>query len=375
MIKIIHIISDSNIGGAGVHLLGILKNIDRTSFDVAVLVPTGAALCPKLKEMGVRTLEVKHGLGRSTDFFGIGEICRILRREKPDIVHTHASVTGRVSSFVCGVPIRIMTRHCPVTIPRKMNNSTIKKVSGWINERLTSFFIATAEIAKQDLTDIGIDPKNIAVVVNGCERVMKLDNKKRESIRQGLGFAESDFIVGIVARIEKCKNHVGIIEALSRIRQTENGEKIRLLVVGDGSMYQEVFDLASKKLPDTVFVGFSHDVAPYYNIMDLNLNFSVRAETSNLALSEGMSLGIPSVVSDTGGNRFMVKNRENGIVVRENDLKAFGEAIVEIKGSPSLYKKLSDGAFSRYGEFFTAEKMAEQTQKIYRDLYKKRLPH
>ena len=53
----------------------------------------------------------------------------------------------------------------------------------------------------------------------------------------------------------------------------------------------------------------------------------------------------------------------------------FGEAIVEIKGSPSLYKKLSDGAFSRYGEFFTAEKMAEQTQKIYRDLYKKRLPH
>jgi glycosyltransferase involved in cell wall biosynthesis len=68
-----------------------------------------------------------------------------------------------------------------------------------------------------------------------------------------------------------------------------------------------------------IFTGFVHDVSPYMNISDVNVNCSIGTETSSLALSEGMSLGIPAIASDYAGNKYIVKNRVNGLIFRQRD--------------------------------------------------------
>lgn len=99
MIKVIHVISDTNIGGAGTVLLTTLYNIDRSRFDVKVVLPEGSALIPRIDALGFETVPTKGGADKSLDFSAIHEYMRIFKREKPDIVHTHAAMAACVCTM------------------------------------------------------------------------------------------------------------------------------------------------------------------------------------------------------------------------------------------------------------------------------------
>ena len=116
-----------------------------------------------------------------------------------------------------------------------------------------------------------------------------------------------------------------------------------------------------------IFTGFVNDVAPYYNIMNLNLNCSIGTETSSLALSEGMSLSIPAIATTYGGNPFMITDGVNGFLVPERDPAAMAEKIE----NPSLYEKLSKGAYEMYEKKFTASAMTRQLEELYEKSYDK----
>ena len=91
-IRVLHCISDSNIGGAGRLLLHLLRHFDKDVFDVTAVVPKGSALVPRIEECGIPVIETEHGRDASHDRGGITELCGIMRRVKPHIVHTHSSL-------------------------------------------------------------------------------------------------------------------------------------------------------------------------------------------------------------------------------------------------------------------------------------------
>lgn len=111
-IRVVHIISDTNIGGAGVLLCNLLRHTDRTRYAPYVILPWGSALIPRLD-----TLDVPHlcygkaalsafagRADKSADMRAIPEITGMLRRLRPQILHTHASLAGRVAGLLAGVP-------------------------------------------------------------------------------------------------------------------------------------------------------------------------------------------------------------------------------------------------------------------------------
>ena len=120
-----------------------------------------------------------------------------------------------------------------------------------------------------------------------------------------------------------------------------------------------------------IFTGFVNDVAPYYNIMNLNLNCSIGTETSSLALSEGMSLSIPAIATTYGGNPYMITDGVNGFLVPEKDPAAMAEKICEIIENPSLYAELSKGAYEMYEKKFTASAMTRRLEELYENSYEK----
>lgn len=365
MIKVLHILSDTNVGGAGRLMVNYLHNFDRTKFDIRVVLPKDSQLIPFVAAEHYPVLEIEHGRDKSFDMAAVGEIKKIIREWKPDIVHTHSAFSGKLAAWLCGVPCRFYTRHSAFPPSKKLTTFPGKQINGLVNNTLATDIVAVAEAAKENLTDTGVDPKKITVIINGSEEVRRISAKSNLVLKQELKIPESAFVCGISARLEPYKGHATLLDAA----KTVIGEHpdVVFLIIGSGSCDAALKDqAASLGIADKVrFTGFVNDVAPYYNIMDLNLNCSWGTETSCLALSEGMSLGLPAIATTYGGNPYMVTEGVNGMLVPEKDPAALSDAILTLIRDRDLLAKYSAGARAMFEEKFTARGMTEQLEVLY----------
>ncbi len=365
MIKILNVLTDSNIGGAGRLLVNYLHNFDRTRFDSAVVLPKDSRLIPAVRAEGYDVIETEYGRDKSWDRRAVGELRRIIRDYRPDIVHTHSSLSARVAAWQCGVPARFYTRHCAFEPSRKLTTFPGKQLNGLMNRVLSTDIVAVAEAAKQNLTDTGVPEKLITVIINGVEPLRETSPEENDALRDELGIGREDFVCGIVARLEDYKGHSYLLESAKTVLASHPGAVF--LIVGEGTERERLEKQAAESgiAGQVIFTGFCDDVAPYYGIMDLNLNCSWGTETSSLALSEGMSVGVPAVATTYGGNPYMITEGVNGLLVPEKDAPAMADAILRIMDDPELLKRLSDGARRLYREKFTARAMTEQLEALY----------
>jgi len=366
MIRVMQILTDSNIGGAGRLLVNYLHNFDKASFEMLVVLPENAELILLVEAEGFPVHQMRHGRDKSFDMAAVGELQKLIRSWKPDIVHCHSSFSGKLAAWLCGVRGRMYTRHCTFPQPKKLTTFPGKQINGFVNNTLSTHIVAVARAAMDDLTLTGVNPDKITVIINGVEPMRITDSQARTELRRSLGWSDENFICGISARLESYKGHTYLLQAAARVR--EKCPEARYLIIGEGTVRGQLeAEAASLGIGDIVrFTGFTDDVAPYYNIMDLNINCSIGTETSSLALSEGMSLGVPAVVSDFGGNPYMVTDGVNGFVVPQRDPAALAEKIAAVCTDPALHKQLSAGAREAYEQKFTAAVMTRQMEELYR---------
>lgn len=371
MIKVLNVLTDTNIGGAGRLLVNYLHNFDRNEFDVKVVLPKNSQLKPCVENEGWEVLEMDGGADKSFDKVAYGDICKIIRDWKPDIVHTHSSFSGKLAAFMCGVPCRFYTRHCAFPQSKKLTTFPGKQLNGFVNNTLATDIVAVAKAAAENLTDTGVSPKKITVIINGVEKMRKTTVTENAELKKSLGIGENTFVCGISARLEEYKGHRYLLESAKIV--TEKHPDTVFLIIGGGTEEENLRKMADELgISDKViFTGFVNDVAPYYNIMHLNLNCSIGTETSSLALSEGMSLSVPAVATTYGGNPYMITDGVNGFLVPERDPQKMAEKICEIISSPSLLDKLSNGAYEMYEKKFTAAAMTRQLEELYRTSYGK----
>ena len=363
--KILNILSDSNIGGAGRLLVHYLRNFDRARFDGWVALPKGSALIPAVRETGFPVIELEYGADQSWDRRSVGELRRVIRELRPDIVHCHSSLSGRVAAWLEHVPGRFYTRHSVFPPSKKLTTFPGKQLNGLLNRVLSTDIVAVAEAAKKNLTDTGVPADMITVILNGVEPLREVTPAECEALRDALGIGRDDFVCGIVARLEDYKGHSYLLEAAKAVLAAHPATDF--LIVGDGSQA----DALKKQAADlgitgnVLFAGFTDDVAPYYGIMDLNLNCSWGTEATSLALAEGMSAGVPAVATTYGGNPCMIEDGVNGLLVPEKDPDAMAAAILSLIDDPERLADLSAAARRVYAEKFTARAMTEQLEAMY----------
>jgi len=365
MIRVLHFISDSNIGGAGRLLVHCLRNFDPSLFAVSVALPRGSALVPLINETGARVIETDFGHDKSHEKGAVAAYKKIIRAEKPDIVHTHSTFDAKLAAYLCGVKSRIYTRHSVFDQPKKLTTFPGKQIAGFVNNTLATRILAVAQAAADNLTETGVRKDKITVILNGVEPLRRTTKEEQSKLRVELGFAETDFIAGISARFEPYKGHSYLIETAKAVAAVR--PDVKFLLMGQGSCYDEIVNMVKEAgLTDTVrFTGFVSDVVPYYNILDLSLNCSWGTEATSLALAEAMSLGLPSVVTRFGGNPGVIKEGENGLLVPLKDSAAMADAILKIVSDRDLYDHLTAGAERIYKERFTAAAMTRQIEKVY----------
>ncbi len=363
--KVLHVISDTNIGGAGVLLSNLLTCFDREKVDSIVALPCGSKLAPRFVKMGVPVLYLSEVCERISPN-SVWELSRIIKKNKANIVHTNAAISARVAARLCGVPV-LHTRHCCFPPSGLLANPFVRRVAGFGNRMLSDHVIATAEAAAQNLRELGIPEGKMSVIINGSLPVREVDEATLDATRRKFGIEKDDFTVGICARLEECKGHDTFLSAAAILRQMRPNIPFRFLIIGDGSRRQELKALTAElSLEDCVtFTGFVSDMAPIYRILRVGVNCSCGTETSCLAISEGMSVGLPTVASNYGGNVAMIGESDAGFLFDVGDAEALAEAILQIAENAELEKKMKACARERYLSHFTAEKMSREVQNIY----------
>jgi len=365
MIKVIHVLSDMKIGGAGRWLLNLLSAADKERFAIKVVLPKGSLLIDKVRELGFETIPVDGMRDKSFDAGAVSLLRGIIRKEKPQIVHTHASLSARLAARMAGAKI-INTKHC-----MDSRKTGIKKfAASYLNNLLSDGIIAVSAAVKQNMADNGVHEDKISVIYGGVSPVRELSTGEKSLIRKHWGIAEDDIVVGIVARLAEVKGHKYFIDAAEII--SRDNAKVKFLIAGIGPKEQELKELVRKRgLTDrVVFAGFIDNIHEIFNIIDVNVISSL-SEALCLSLIEGMFAGKPSIGTDTGGIPEVIKDGYNGYLVPVGDSSMLADAVLKLVRDPILRKNMGEKGRELSEDHFTAEAMARGIEELYEAMVNK----
>ena len=370
MIRVLNIISDTNIGGAGRVILNYLRYADRTKFETLVAVPRGSLLKEPLEKEGVQVYEVDGMADRSYHREDVKLLQDLIRQVKPDLVHTHGALSGRIAARRCHVPV-VYSRHSAFPVPAKLKYPPGRWVNKLINEHYADHIIAVSPATRDNLLEGGISPKKITVVMNGIAPVPETSPQERAKLREELGIPQDTFLFGILARIEDYKGHLYLVHA-AKLLKDQGRTNFRILIAGTGSFEEEIHRaVVEMGVGDVVqMLGFRSDVDALLNILDVQLNTSYGTEATSLALLEGMSLGLPSIASDYGGNPFLVEHGVNGLIFPSQNSQALAKCMTRLMDHSNEMRRMSQRAREIFEARFTGQVFAQNIERIYLDVLK-----
>ena len=371
MIKVAEAISDMNIGGAGRLLLDRIEHSDKSRFSYTVILPKGSALVSCFKKIGVKTVEIQGCYDKSLDFKSLYRFYRAIKNISPNILNSHACINARIAGRLARVDANIYTRHCDFPIRKMYTLSVVRRFLGVAFDILNNGVIAVSDSARTNLLKLGDSDSKINVIINGAQRLRRISNEEKSNLKRRLNIPPDSIVVSIFARLEEYKDHKPFLRAAKRLMLCD---KYYFLIVGDGALADELKKYAGRLNiePKVRFLGFVDDVSPIMNITDVNVNCSIGTETSSLALSEGMSLGVPAIASDYEGNKYIVKNGVNGLIFSQRNDRELARKILYLTRNEKLYSSCSKNAIKRFNNELNAKRMAAETEKYYIDLLKKK---
>ena len=364
MTKILHVISDTNIGGAGRLLLGYLNSYSRDEFENTVLLPENSMLTPRIRALGIPLYELKSQGDKSFDFAAVREIKKHIKALNPDIVHTHGSFSGRIAAKGCKKPI-VFTRHSAFLPGSRLTKGPGKWLHKTLNERYADRIIAVSPICKQALTMGGVNGDIIDVIFNSVPPIAPENRQTTEKIRSDLKISAGEFTAGIIARIEPYKGQMYVVEAAKILK--DSGIHLKIIIAGTGSQEAEVKSRARELGVDDIvlFTGFVSDVDSLLYALDVQINAS-SVEASSLSLLEGMSIGLPAVASNESGNPWVIADGENGLLFESRNTQDLADKIAAMQASAELRATLSQGALRIFKQKFSLDVFAENTEKTYK---------
>ena len=367
--KILMVISDTNIGGAGKWILEFFRYADKNKFTVKAVVPTGSKLKALYQEEGMEVIECDGISDVSFQFNGIKNLRRIFKQEKPHIVHSHGTMSARIAAKLpfSGVKKVVFTRHS-VFEPQGFFTKPVGKLLNRVITALTSDRItAVCEAAKKNLTDTGVNPKKIRVIYNGVEALTPPTPEQRAKSRAEYQLSDNQIACSISARLNPVKGHKYLIEAVHRLGSSE---RLKFFIAGTGQEEENLKEMVRNYglEKQVIFTGFLSDVSSLLYATDVLLNCSYGTEACSLAILEAFSLGIPCIATDYGGNPELVKDNVNGLVYPTNDVEALTNALKEVEKQPQKLSLWSQGASTTYTKGFTVQIMAKNIEKVYEEL-------
>ena len=372
--KVLQIITRLNIGGTASHVIIITHELNKIGYKVILVKGTEGKsegdMMDFAEAKGVEPYVIPR-LGREVgfrnDIVAFYKIYRLIKKEKPKIVHTHtakAGALGRIAAWLAGVPVILHTFHGHVL------TGYFGRVKSWVFIQVekmlalisTKLIIVNDEI-KKELIDMGIGEKEkFEVVPAGLELKPFFESEKyRGMLKKELGLPGDSVLIGIVGRLVPIKGHKYFLEAAKIILDTGykiqdaryDDSELKFVIVGDGDLRQELEDYSNKLgiSGNVIFTGFRQDLPKIYADLDIVALTSIN-EALGLVLVEAMASGKPVVATNVGGVPSLVKHGVNGLLIKSQDVQALSDAIIKLLNDSDLRQKMGregrSSVFPRY---------------------------
>lgn len=370
MNDVIHIISDHDIGGAGRYLLTLVGSCDRTAWRIKVICPPDGQLAAELRRLGVAIIPLPDS-DRSFSVQSLRHLVSVLRRERPDIVHTHASLSGRIAARLAGVPVVIMTRH---TIGSEAVPGGARRFANrLIATRFTDTIIAVSDATARVLVAQGVPRGMIRVIRNGTDIRPTVPTVDPAALRAELGLAGGP-LIGVIARLSPEKGHEVLLKAWPAVLAQH--PDAQCLLVGAG-VAEERLRAEVERLGLTgkvIFAGYRADVGAITSLLTA-LVLPSHSEALGLVLLEAMARGMPVVATRVGGVPEVVTSGRDGLLVPPADPSTMAEAINSLLGDPALARALGEAGRHTVSERFDAARNTAAVTELYAELLARKRAH
>ena len=351
--KILHVLTDRNIGGAGRWLLYYLKYHNREKFAVKVVLPHDSLLVAAVQALDVPVLAMEEMEDKSFDRKAFKALAKIL--------HTHASMTARMAARRARVPYIFNTKHCMEGAPGGLAKKIFRRE---INAVFSDKIIAVSKAVRRSMIAGGTKPQEIAVVYNGIERIPIPSAEEKAALLSSFGGKAGEKAVGMVARLEEVKDHETFLLGAKKL--LDKRQDVRFYIVGDGSLRKQLEQKAAALgiREHVTFTGFLQDVEKIEAALDIAVITS-RAEALCLSILESMIAGIPAVGTDSGGVAEVIRHGENGFLIPVGDSDALAERLDELLADDAKRSAFGAQAKRDAEATFLAEQMTRKIEKLY----------
>jgi lipopolysaccharide/colanic/teichoic acid biosynthesis glycosyltransferase/glycosyltransferase involved in cell wall biosynthesis len=380
-IKVVRVIARLNIGGPAIHVTTLTAGLDPSRFESILVTgtenPGEGSLLDAALARGIRPVVIPEIVGEASlkprDLKALVALYRLMRQERPQIVHTHtakAGFLGRLAARLAGVPIVLHTYHGHVLhgYYGPMKTRLLRRMERALG-RMTDRIIAVSEQVKADLVGYGVvRPEKISVIPLGFDLEPFLNSAAyRDAFQRELGLGNGARLVGIVGRVFPIKNHRLFLDAAARVAGEEGNA--RFVVVGDGILRPEMEQHARRLgIADRViFTGWRHDLPRIYPDLDV-LVVSSKNEGTPVSAIEAMASGCPVVATRVGGLPDLIDDGKTGCLVPSEDPAALAAAILRVLRDPDAAHRMGQAARAQVREQFRAERLIGDLEGLYTEL-------
>jgi glycosyltransferase involved in cell wall biosynthesis len=384
--RLVRIIARLNVGGPAIQAISLTRLLEPRGYETRLVrgreSPSEGNMDYLAQGLGVEPTLVG-SMRRDPgpwDIIALAMLVWILRRDRPQIVHTHAAkagTLGRLAALLAfprpsGRPVLIHTfhGHSLTGYFSGVKAGMFRAIESWLARR-TNALVAVSPEVRNDLVRLGVAPaEKFAVVPLGFDLTAFRDDSERASRRRGLreqlGIGSDEEVVTLVARLVPIKR---VDRFLTVARLLAERPRIRFVVVGDGELRRELAGSADAlALGDRlIWAGFRRDMRDVYFASDLVMLTSDN-EGTPVSLIEAQAAAVPVVGTSVGGVRSAVRDGKTGLLGGSEDVVGLARAVAAILDDPAAARRLGQAGREYAFHSFGVDRLVETLDVLYRRL-------
>jgi glycosyltransferase involved in cell wall biosynthesis len=369
-LRILHVITSLDVGGAQKHLLSLVKGLRGRGHTADVAFFKNPSMVGPFSETGATLFDLS-ARGTFSPLL-LPKLAGILRQGRYQVVHTHllkADTYGTLAGVVAGTPVRVASKH---NDERALLKPAVALVHGLIS-RLDHRVVALSDYVALYVATLGrVDSTRISRIYYGLPASSAEADDAGRRLRTELGIPYQAPLLATVGRLTEQKGLLYLLEAMAIVHRQL--PEARLLVVGDAQDGRDEYKQgllrtrAKLGLEETVlFTGVRDDVPAVMRAIDLFVMASLW-EGFGLVFLEAMAAAKPIVATRVSAIPEVVADGVTGLLVPPQDSGALAEAMLLLLNAPERGRQMGKAGLIRLQEHFTEERMVDEIECLYLEL-------
>ena len=368
---------------ARIFIAPLVRHLQAAGYSVAVVcapaeATDGPGLSDDLDLVGclLYVVAIPRTIRPLTDLRAVWQLCRLMRRLRPVIVHTQtakAGLVGRLAAWLSGTPVIIHTAHAfpfHPYLPGPVRWAYIV-LERWAATLADLILVDTESVRADGLRyHIVRDPAKLVVVPMGIDlKKFSPSSRGPRRLRHALGFVSHDLVIGTVARLVQDKGLECFLQMAARIRARR--VEARFLIVGDGPLRRVLERLADSLglRRDVVFTGHRTDVPALLDSMDLFVLPTLR-EGFGVVFAEAMAMGKAVIGSRIGPVAEVIKDGITGYLVSPDSPDEFARRALELLDDEAKRAAFGKAGRQRVETLYSEEMMCKAIVRQYQRVLK-----